>query len=305
MYCKVHFRAHWSIINSMKSNISRRDFFNVIKYFGVATLTTAAVSYYAGEFEPAWLEVTNVEVPLVRLPEAFRGFRVAHISDIHIGGWMNRSRLAHVVDVVDRQKPDLVVITGDFVIGHSWSGALDDAAEDFVEVMSSLTSTYPVLAVLGNHDHWTDSVRTRAMLARAGVQELRNDFHRLERNGEYLYIAGLDDVTEGKQEREVLESRLPAKADAILLVHEPDYVERSSRNGRFLLQLSGHSHGGQVVLPFIGPPVLPRWGRKYPSGLYQVGSMWLYTSRGVGMTSPFVRFNCRPEVAVLTLNGPE
>ena len=83
--------------------------------------------------------------------------------------------------------------------------------------------------------------------------------------------------------------------------HEPDYADEVAADGRVSLQLSGHSHGGQVRLPFIGPPLLPYLGRKYPAGLYRVGGMWLYVNRGVGLISPPVRFNCRPEVTQLTL----
>lgn len=285
----------------MNSKISRRDFLRVIKHVGAMIFSAATASYYSLEFEPQWLDVEQVEIPLSRLPKAFDGFRIVQISDIHMGGWMNRGHLAEVLELVRQQTPDLIVITGDFVIGHSWSPDLDLAADDLVAEISALTSEYRVLAVMGNHDHWTDSVKVREMLARAGILELKNDVHMIEKNGERLCIAGLDDISEGEHRLEDIYDKLPLYSDSILLAHEPDYADTSSFIGRFGLQLSGHSHGGQVVIPFIGPPVLPRWARKYPSGLYQVGAMWLYTNRGVGMTSPFVRFNCRPEITVFTL----
>lgn len=287
----------------MSSKLSRRDFFRVVKALGATTFASFAGTYYAMEFEPGWLEVSQVELRLTGLPKAFDGFRVLHLSDIHIGGWMNRERLAHVVEVALMQAPDLVLATGDYVIGHFWTPALDLAALDFIDVMKPLTQAQPVIGVLGNHDHWTDAARTRDMLKQAGVLELQNDVRRISRNNENLYIAGLDDISEGKHRLEEVEAKLPYDAPAILLAHEPDYAEQTSLTGRFLLQLSGHSHGGQVVVPFYGPPVLPRWGRRYPAGLYQLGDMLLYTSRGVGMTSPFVRINCRPEIAVFTLRA--
>jgi uncharacterized protein len=288
----------------MSSKLSRRDFLKVIKFMGATTFTTFASAYYVTKFEPSWLEVTQVEIPLASLPKAFDGYRILQISDIHIGGWMNRARLADVVEQVLEQKPDLVVTTGDYVIGHSWSLELDFAAEDFIEVMTPLTQTHKVLGVMGNHDHWTDKNRTREMLSRAGILELQNDVHRIEKDWDSLYIAGLDDISEGKHHPEYVEAKLPKDAHAILLAHEPDYARVISETGKFLLQLSGHSHGGQVVIPFVGPLVLPHWGRDYPAGLYRLGQMYLYTNRGVGMTAPFVRFNCRPEITVFTLNGP-
>ena len=287
----------------MGSKVSRRDFLKTIKFLGGAALTTLAGNYYTTEYEPSNLEVSQVELSLASLPRSFDGFRILQLSDIHIGGWMNRERFSTVVDVVLQQEFDLIVMTGDYVIGRSWSEALDIAAEDFIEVITPLTQAHKVIAVMGNHDHWANPVRSRAMLMRAGVLELKNDVHRFDKDGDSLYIAGLDDISEGKQRLDEVEAKLPYGVRAILLAHEPDYAEVTSVTDKFMLQLSGHSHGGQVVIPFIGPPVLPRWARRYPAGLYQLGQMYLYTSRGVGMTSPFVRFNCRPEITVFTLNG--
>lgn len=289
----------------MNSKVSRRDFLKTIKFFAGAALTTLAGNYYATEYEPSNLEVSQVEVVLASLPRSFDGFRILQMSDIHIGGWMNRERLERVVALAMQQEPDLVVTTGDYVIGHDWTIELELASLDFIDMMTPLTQKYSVIGVMGNHDHWTDSERARNMLTRAGILELKNDVKTIQRNGENLYIAGLDDISEGKHDLDLLQSKLPPGAHTILLAHEPDYARVTSETGKFLLQLSGHSHGGQVVVPFVGPPVLPRWARNYPAGLYQLGQMFLYTNRGVGMTSPFVRFNCRPEITVFTLRGPE
>lgn len=276
-----------------------------MKTVGSVAFASFAGTCYVTEFEPSWIEVSQVEIPLGRLPKAFDGYRILQISDIHIGGWMNREHLADAVELALAQKPDLVVMTGDYVIGHFWSKELDAAAEDFIETVTPITQAHQVIGVMGNHDHWTDAGHTREMLQRAGILELKNDVHRIERGGENLYIAGVDDVMERRHRLEDVEAKLPNGAHTILLAHEPDYADVTSLTGKFLLQLSGHSHGGQVVIPFMGPPVLPRWARKYPAGLYRLADMWLYTNRGVGMTDPFIRFNCRPEITVFTLNGPE
>lgn len=289
----------------MSAKLSRRDFFKFLKYAAATTFASLAGAYYGLEVEPQWLEIAQVEIPLGRLPKAFDGYRILQVSDIHIGGWMNRERLETVVEVILAQQPDLVLATGDFVIGHAWSRELDLAAEDFIEVMRPLTQTLPVIGVMGNHDHWTDAARTRDMLVRANILELQNDARVVKRDGDELYIAGLDDVYARRHDLEGLLTKLPADAHVILMAHEPDFADTTAPTGKFMLQLSGHSHGGQVVLPFIGAPVLPRWGRKYPAGLYRIADMWLYTNRGVGMTDPFIRFNCRPEITVFTLNGPE
>ena len=97
--------------------------------------------------------------------------------------------------------------------------------------------------------------------------------------------------------------KLTDDSPAILLAHEPDFADISSKTGRFAMQVSGHSHGGQVIVPFHGPLVLPYLGQKYPKGLYRLGQMVQYTNRGVGMIYPYVRFNCPPEITLFVLDG--
>jgi hypothetical protein len=118
-----------------------------------------------------------------------------------------------------------------------------------------------------------------------------------------LHIAGVDDVWEEHARLDMVLEQLPADGAAILLAHEPDFADESAATGRFDLQLSGHSHGGQVIYPFGGPPILPTYAKKYPVGRYQVSGMIQYTNRGLGMIPPHVRFNCRPEITVFTLSA--
>ena len=125
----------------------------------------------------------------------------------------------------------------------------------------------------------------------------------LERGGALLHVAGLDDVWEDKHRLDRVLDILPGEGGSILLAHEPDIADEVAATGRFDLQISGHSHGGQVVIPLVGPPRLPPYGQKYPLGHYRIGpeGMHLYTTRGIGMIRPYVRFNCRPEITVYTL----
>lgn len=286
----------------MKTKFSRRDFLRILKILFVSSLSLGPLALIYSMFgEPAWLDIEQVQIPLPYLPKSFSGLRILQVSDIHMGGWMNRQRLSEVIALAKKQKPDLVVMTGDYVMGHSWNKNLDEAAQDFVEEVSKLTENYLVLAVLGNHDHWTNAEKVRAMLNHCGVVELNNDVYSLRRGDDWLHIAGVDDVSENKDRLDDIYKLLPEAGVALLLAHEPDFADKSSRKNRFALQLSGHSHGGQVVIPFYGPLVLPSLGEKYPAGLYQVNNMLQYTNRGVGMTEPAVRFNCRPEITLLTL----
>lgn len=119
-----------------------------------------------------------------------------------------------------------------------------------------------------------------------------------------LHFAGVDDVMEGRSRLDLVLQELPEDGTAILLAHEPDFADVSAATGRFDLQLSGHSHGGQVRLPLLGAPYLPPFSQRYASGLYEVGDMWQYTNRGIGFVDARLRFLCRPEITVLTFEAP-
>ena len=130
-----------------------------------------------------------------------------------------------------------------------------------------------------------------------------NSHYTLELGAALYHVAVLDELYRGIHEFNAILDAFPPDECAMLLAHEPDFADTRAETGRFDLQISGHSHGGQVVLPFVGPPILPKYGEKYFSGLYQVGKMFQYTNRGVGMTFPVVRFNCRPEITLFTLES--
>jgi len=253
---------------------------------------------YVKKVEPGWVDVTNVGLTLPRLPPGFDGYRLAQVSDIHLGGWMDRARLAEVVDTVNSLKPDLIALTGDFVTAHA-----ERSAQDLVSTLGTLSASDGAVGVLGNHDHWSDPEVVRRALRESGVVNVSNGVHTLERGGGLLHIAGVDDVWEQQDRLDMVLDRLPAEGGVILLAHEPDFADTSAATGRFDLQISGHSHGGQVIAPFAGPLRLPHLGRKYPVGLYEVGDMLQYTNRGVGMVYPYVRFNCRPEITLFTLRA--
>jgi predicted MPP superfamily phosphohydrolase len=249
-----------------------------------------------GQYSPSLFDLNEFDLAIERLPENFSGYRIAHLSDIHMGTWMNRERLEGVVELVDGLKPDLIAFTGDFV-----SYTLEEPLDEMEEILALLRALDGVYAVRGNHDCWTEPERVSAMLARAGIVELRNDCVRIERGGERFYLAGVDDVYDGRADLDSVVARLPEDGPAILLAHEPDFADVSAATGRFALQLSGHSHGGQLNFPLVGPLFLPHLAKKYPRGLYDVQGMKLVTSRGLGTTALQVRVQCKPEIAVITL----
>jgi predicted MPP superfamily phosphohydrolase len=284
------------------TGLSRRSFLK-IALASTALTSTVGVSgvVYAHEIEPRSVEVKQVRLTLPRLAREFHGYRLVQISDIHMGTWMTREHLQGIVRLVNAQEPDVIAVTGDFVTVEP----VEIWIEELLPPLRELSARDGTLAILGNHDHWTNPQVVRAMIPTAGMIDLNNAVYTLQRGEAVLHFAGVDDYWERKADLESVLNQLPDDGAAVLLAHEPDFADISAASGRFDLQLSGHSHGGQVILPFIGPPVLPTYGRKYPVGLYQVGDMIQYTNRGVGMVGPYVRFNCRPEITVFTLESAQ
>jgi predicted MPP superfamily phosphohydrolase len=286
--------------------ITRHDF---LRLCGIAVidfcLLMAGGLSYSTLFEPRSFRIETIRLELKRLPKVFSGLRVAQISDIHMGGWMNRERFQRVVDLIGAQKPDVLLITGDFLLGYHFTEAAQQFLTDLHDVLSPLAKSIPSFAVLGNHDYRMNPKAVRQMLSSSGVTDLTNTVVTLTREGQSLHLCGVDDVWFGDVRLEQVTAQLSDNSAAILLAHEPDFADRSAATGKFDLQISGHTHGGQIVLPFYGPPMLPHLGHKYPSGLYKVGSMFQYTNRGVGMHSLAVRFNCPPEITIFELMAPK
>lgn len=290
----------------MKKEIrfTRRGF---LKLLGAAALDFFLLAIggagYGFLIEPNRFSVETVRLKLPRLSPRFSGFRVAQISDIHMGGWMSPQRLRQVADLVIAQKPDVLLITGDFLIGYDFNHASRQALEDLIVGLTPLAASMQTFAVLGNHDYWINSKAVRGMLRAAGITDLTNRVFTITRDGEHLHLCGVDDVWDGEVRLDDVLGELNGDGAAILLAHEPDFADTSAATGRFDLQLSGHSHGGQIVLPLLGPPRLPYLGRKYPSGLYKIGEMLQYTNRGVGMARLPIRINCPPEITLFILES--
>jgi len=289
-------------INSKRNTrVTRRDFLKISKILTLSLLAAVGGGSYLLRPGVDWLGVTDVRLALPHLPASFSGMRIAQISDIHIGGWIDAQRLKYAFDQIRQLAPDLLVITGDFVLNLGRLSSTDADMLTMETEMTAFSSLFPTLAVLGNHDHGPYQPVVTAMLARSGVGLLENSVRRLQSGSDSLFIAGVRDVLERQSRLESVLSQLPGQDCAILLAHEPDFADTSAAARRFDLQLSGHSHGGQVNLPFIGAPVLPKLGRKYPQGLYKVGDMALYTNRGIGMGPPYIRLNCPAEITLFTL----
>lgn len=250
------------------------------------------------EFDARDFELVPINVTMPGLDPEFNGYRIAHISDIHVGQWISAKRMEGVVNLVNKEKPDLVAITGDSV-----SYVVNEAVLDMLRFLKNLKPKDATVAVLGNHDHWIGAEEIRRIMDEAKIIELENDVYTIKRGDAILNIAGVDSVTLEKHDLDAVLNKLPEKGPAILLAHEPDFADVSAATGRFGLQLSGHSHGGQMVIPGIGTPFRGDQFRKYPHGKYRVGDMVQYTNRGLGTNVFWIRINCPPEITLITLKS--
>lgn len=253
-------------------------------------------SLYSSLIEPQWIEINCLQLTLPHLAAEFDRYRIVQISDIHTSRWMNSERLSRIFGLVNEQKPDLIAITGDFATRYQ-----QQFIPNLRATISQLVPKDATVAVLGNHDHWSDPEAVKQVLEQAGIVNLDNTVYTSERGSARLYIAGVDDILVGVDRLDLVLKQLPNNDAAILLAHEPDFADTSAATKRFDLQLSGHSHAGQIRLPFLKPFLLPSLGEKYYAGLYQVGDMILYTNRGIGVSILPLRFNARPEITVFTL----
>jgi predicted MPP superfamily phosphohydrolase len=267
---------------------------------GAAALVGAGGLLYAREVEPRRLEVVRLELTLPRLAAAFDGYRVVQIGDLHLDDWSKPARLDRIAEMVNAESPDLVAITGDFA---SYSARRLDTGR-LVGALRRLSAPDGVLAILGNHDYLTDVKLIRRCIREAGLTELINEVVTLRRGGSEFHVAGIDDVMEGRSRLDLVLGKLPESGAAVLLAHEPDFADVAAATGRFDLQLSGHSHGGQVRVPLLGRAVLPPFSQRYTRGLHRVGGMLVYTNRGLGTVHARLRFGCRPEITALTLRSP-
>ena len=241
--------------------------------------------------------------PIASLPDAFAGMRLAQISDIHLEEYTEPWFLEHVVQQVNALQPEMVLLTGDFISrGPAPKRVALRAAGVAAEILSGLKAPQRV-AILGNHDVGVNADWVVRELETHGTPVLVDSYLPLERNRERLYICGSDDA--GTRVPDPFLA-IPAdpRAPVLFLVHEPDYVDIFRHHPRFPLvdlMLSGHSHGGQIRLPVIGPLVLPPMGKQYPQGLYHIDRMQLYVNRGIGTVGLPFRLNCPAEITDITL----
>jgi predicted MPP superfamily phosphohydrolase len=258
-----------------------------------------ALALYGTLFGTRVLRRERVTIPVDGLPKAWRGARIVQLSDLHAGRHVTRQRLAAIARRAARLDPDLLVVTGDIV--HNSPAFARQAAE----AIASIPSRHGIFACLGNHDFWAGPDAVENALERAGIRVLRNKGVLLDRAGEGLWLCGVDDPWSGRFDlRAALRGR-PEGTATVLLSHQPNTWRRAQELG-VELQLSGHTHGGQVALLWLHRSLsLARLITPFVAGLYRAGRSYLYVNRGAGSVMPMVRLGARPEVTELTLVSPD
>ncbi len=270
-------------------------------------MASAALALYAGEIERHWIEIKHVEIGIADLPEAFDGFRIAQLSDIHLDLFTEPFFLRHAIHKINALRPDAVCLTGDFVTELRTFPKYPIQAAWKCAAMLKTIECRRVFAILGNHDTLVNPVEISNALSHHGILVLRNDNAMIEHNGARLWLAGLEDALDGNPEPDkAIPERIRGLRNepVLLLCHEPDYADHLLRRqvGQSVsLMLSGHTHGGQVRLPFYGPITLPLMGKNYVEGLFRLGGMQLYVNRGLGAIGVPFRFDCPPEITDITL----
>jgi uncharacterized protein len=287
------------------SNNSRRRFLKVAT--GAAAIGALALGSDATLIEPNRPVLMRQTIVLRRLPPAFDGFTILQLSDFHYDPYFSAKPIGASVRMASALNPDLVVLTGDFVSSPAFDrSTLVKTAAAYVEpcakALSELRAPYGVWAVLGNHDLLSDPQHVQSALREVGIQVLRNAAVPVERDGQKFWLAGVGDALLGDANLDITLRGLPPADAVVLMAHEPDFADYAAHYP-IDLQLSGHSHGGQIRFPFVGAIYLPEMARKYPQGLRQIGDLMLYTNVGLGTLLIPVRWNCPPEVTLITLRS--
>ena len=256
--------------------------------------------------KPHWVEVVEMKLPLPNLPDAFFDKRIVQISDLHCSRAVKKDYLLRCVERINQLDPDMVVLTGDYITYEGKNGY----KQQVVDVVGRLESRQGVYACLGNHDygimtrfHQKGRTELREFLtdgmAERGITVLQNESQAITLENQRLWMVGLGDLWSKDFAPAAAFAKVAPNEPVITLAHNPDTLD--------LLQdyptdavLCGHTHGGQVNIPLLGPPFLPIKNRQFCAGMFHVYGKSLYVNRGLGRLGR-IRFNCRPEITVFTL----
>jgi uncharacterized protein len=284
--------------SATRKGIDRRRFLGLAAALGAAAVVGDSVL-----LEPNRPELVHLELALPRWPEALDNFKIAVLSDFHYDPVFSVRPLRAAVAIVNGLQPDLIALTGDFVSVPLFGGSRRRAAyaaEPCALLLRQMKARLGLWAVMGNHDASTNSDLITSILRSTGIQVLSNQSTPIELANARFWLSGVDDVLEQDSDLDSALAHVPKGEPTILLAHEPDYADFVAQHP-VDLQISGHSHGGQVRLPFLPPFYEPPLARKYIAGLYKVGPLTLYTNRGLGTIGVPIRFDCPPEITLIAI----
>ena len=271
---------------------------------GAAAAGAVAIAGDTILLEPNRPRLVRQDFFLPRWPERLNGFTVALLSDFHYDPYFSVHPIRAAIPIVNSLRPDLIVLTGDFVtsplVGNGRKAAF--AAEPCARLLHQLSAPHGLWAIMGNHDENSDPRHVTRALQAENIQVLANQSEAIEHDGARFWLAGVNDVLGRTADLPKTLRRIPADEAVILLAHEPDFADEASRFP-IDLQLSGHSHGGQVRVPLLPPLYLPNLAKKYILGTYHIGPLTLYTNAGLGTVGVPMRLNCPPEITLITLRS--
>jgi uncharacterized protein len=291
----------------MKKKLSRRTF--IKRTFG-SFLTMVSAGYggyfYAHQIEPRLLKINKHEIQHVDIPKSFDGFRIVQFSDTHLGFQYDLDQFKKMLSKISSLKPDIIFFTGDLMDAPNQY----PLSNEIVPLLKNLQAPFGKYSIYGNHDHGGyGSDIYKNIMNLADFTLLLNTSEQIQLlDGSSIYVMGIDDAMLGRPNFDSAMEKVPADQYKILLSHAPDLADRAVDFG-IQLQLSGHSHGGQIQIPFVGALITPPFAKKYREGFYEINAtetpLTLYVNRGIGTTRLPFRFLSKPEITLFTLNSKQ
>ncbi len=267
----------------------------------ISLLCAAPAIIYSFYFEPYQLFINYQDVKLKNWHPEHNNLKVLVWSDIHQrNSNAAKKRLDELIMVANDQNPDIILLLGDY-LGARIDIGNNATPQEIADQLAALKSRYGIYAVLGNHDWWYDGVEMRRQLERIGITVLENEFARITIDDKSFTILGLPDhYTRGDTWNPAILADIPKDDPVIILSHSPDFFP--SLELPYELMLAGHTHGGQIVPPLIGPLIIPsKYGTRLAAGWYNIDDRRLFVTVGTGTSILHARFNCMPEIAVMNL----
>jgi predicted MPP superfamily phosphohydrolase len=273
--------------------MNRRKFIKSVIFGGGGFLAAG----YPVFIERYLIQINTYKIQVPNLPQEFHNFKILHLTDLHFGFLTPESIIEYVVEKSNILEKDIIVCTGDYI--HERNNT--DQIDRVWPILNKLEAKSGVFSVLGNHDHWGDFERSLYRLEKSG-QNIRHRVRSIERNNSRIWIGGAGDLWEDRLEIDETFHDVPQNEFKILLAHNPDTADHKFET-KIDLMISGHTHGGQVSIPLLGPLILPVKNKRYSSGYIKTADTNLFISKGIGWAVLPIRFNCLPEIAILELQA--